>query len=165
VLSTLILQNNAEANRFIEEFSKVYRYILQNHEKELVALETELRYIDPYIFLLKQRFTEGLQVVLNIPENYRRLLIVPAALQILIENAIKHNIVSRQKPLYIDVHANGNNTIVISNNLQTKLTIERSSGIGLQNIIKRYAMVSNRPVTINNEDNTFTVILPLINVN
>ncbi|MEO8771508.1 MAG: histidine kinase [Ferruginibacter sp.] len=165
VLSTLIMQNNADANKFIEEFSKVYRYILQNHEKELVPLETELRYIDPYIFLLKQRFTEGLLVHLDIPENYRQMLIVPAALQILIENAIKHNVVSRQKPLYIDVRVNGTNTITVSNNLQTKLTIERSSGIGLQNIIKRYSMVSSREVMINNEDNMFTVILPLININ
>ncbi|MEO6668610.1 MAG: histidine kinase [Ferruginibacter sp.] len=165
VLSSLILQNNADANKFIEEFSKVYRYILKNHEKELVALETELHYIDPYIFLLKQRFKDGLQVLLDIPENYRQFLIVPVALQILIENAIKHNIISRQKPLYISVHVNGNNTIVVSNNLQTKLTIERSSGIGLQNIIKRYSMVSERQVQISNEDNEFTVVLPLIQVN
>lgn len=165
VLSSLILQNNTDANKFIEEFSKVYRYILKNHEKELVALETELHYIDPYIFLLKQRFTEGLQVKLDIPGNYRHLLIIPVALQILIENAIKHNVVSRQKPLYINVHVNGNNTIVVTNNLQTKLTIERSSGIGLRNIIKRYSLVSDRQVSISNENNAFTVVLPLIHVN
>ena len=165
VLSSLILQNNTDANKFIEEFSKVYRYILKNHEKELVALETELHYIDPYIFLLKQRFSEGLQVKLDIPESYRQFLIVPVALQILIENAIKHNVVSRQKPLCINIHVNGNNSIVVSNNLQTKLTIERSSGIGLRNIIKRYSLVSDRQVSIDNEQNSFTVTLPLIHVN
>ncbi|MBC7535146.1 MAG: histidine kinase [Ferruginibacter sp.] len=165
VLSSLIMQNNSEANRFIEEFSKVYRYILKNHEKELVALETELHYLDPYIFLLQKRFTEGLKVHLDIPEDSRQLLIVPAALQLLIENAIKHNIVSRQKPLHISVQINGNNTIVVSNNLQAKQTIEKSTGIGLQNIIKRYSLVSNREVMISNEANIFTVTLPLINGN
>ena len=165
VLSSLILQNNAEANKFIEEFSKVYRYILNNHEKELVALETELHYIDPYIFLLQKRFTSGLQVALNIPVEYKKLLIVPAALQILVENAIKHNIVSRQRPLHIAIHINGDNTIVVSNNLQAKQTTEKSTGIGLQNIIKRYNLVSNREVLINQESNHFTVTLPLISIN
>lgn len=165
VLSSLIMQNNAEANRFIEEFSKVYRYILNNHEKELVELGSELHFINPYIFLLEKRFTEGLKIHLEIPEIYKRFLIVPASLQILIENAIKHNIVSRQKPLFINIHINGNDTIVVSNNLQAKQTIEKSTGIGLQNIIKRYGFVSKREVIINNELNEFKVTLPLIHVN
>ena len=165
VLSTLIMQNNAEANHFIEAFSKVYRYILNNHEKELVDLKTELHFLDPYIFLLKTRFAEGLNIKLNIPDNFGRLQIIPAALQMLIENAIKHNVVSRNKPLYIDVHVNGNNTIVISNNLQAKQTVENSTGIGLQNIIKRYEAVSNHDVAITNDAKNFTVSLPLININ
>ncbi len=165
VLSTLIMQNNAEANHFIEAFSKVYRYILNNHEKELVELKTELHFLEPYIFLLKTRFTEGLNIKLDIPENYGRLQIIPAALQMLIENAIKHNVVSRNKPLYIDVHVNGNNTIVISNNVQAKQNVENSTGIGLQNIIKRYEAVSNFDVAITNDSKSFTVSLPLINTN
>ena len=83
----------------------------------------------------------------------------------LIENAIKHNVVSRNKPLVIDVHTNGSNTIVVSNNLQKKQTIEYSSGIGLQNIIRRYQLVSNRRVVIDNAGNSFTVTIPLINMN
>jgi two-component system, LytTR family, sensor kinase len=85
--------------------------------------------------------------------------------QMLIENAIKHNVVSRNKPLSISVHTNGNNTLVVSNNMQAKQTPEYSTGIGLQNIIKRYQLVSNRQVTIAKDEAQFTVALPLIQVN
>lgn len=165
VLAALIMKDNKEANRFIEEFSKVYRYILSNHDKELVELKTELDFIKPYIFLLEKRFNEGLQIKINIDESQLDKLIIPASLQMLIENAIKHNVVSKNKPLLIDVHTNGNNTIVVSNNLQQKQTVENSTGIGLQNIIKRYRLVSNRHVAIDSNENNFTVALPLINMN
>ena len=165
VLSTLVMQNNAEANRFIEEFSKVYRYILHNHDKELVELKTELHYIDPYIFLLETRFAGGLKIHMDIQDNYGHLHIIPAAIQMLIENAIKHNVVSRNKPLHIDVQIIGNNTIVVSNNLQVKQSVETSTGIGLQNIIKRYRVVSSRDVMITNNEKKFIVALPLININ
>lgn len=165
VLSALIMKDNTEANKFIEEFSKVYRYILSNHDKELVPLQTELDFIKPYIFLLQKRFAEGLQINVTIEEKYRDQYIIPAALQMLIENAIKHNVVSRQRPLMIDVHSNGNNTVVVSNNLQAKQTIERSTGIGLQNILKRYQLVSNKEILIKKDEARFTVTVPLINMN
>ncbi len=165
VLSALVMQNNSEANKFIEEFSKVYRYILNNHQKELVSLKTELHYINPYIFLLEKRFGEGLKVSINIPENMGELLIVPAALQMLIENAIKHNVVSRNKPLHITLHMNGNDSIVVTNNLQAKQTVENSTEIGLQNIIKRYKLVSSKSVDVLKEQHAFTVSLPLISAN
>lgn len=165
VLSALIMKDNTEANKFIEEFSKVYRYILSNHDKELVPLQTELDFIKPYIFLLQKRFAEGLQINVTIEEKYRDQYIIPAALQMLIENAIKHNVVSRHRPLMIDVHSNGNNTVVVSNNLQAKQTIERSTGIGLQNILKRYQLVSNKEILIKKDEARFTVTVPLINMN
>jgi LytS/YehU family sensor histidine kinase len=165
VLSALILKNNSEANQFIEEFSKVYRYILSNHDKELVELKAELDFIQPYIFLLKKRFADGLDIQVAIEERQMDKYIIPASVQMLIENAIKHNVVSRSKPLSITVHTNGNNTLVVSNNRQAKQTPEYSTGIGLQNIIKRYQLVSNRQVTIDNDESRFTVALPLIQVN
>lgn len=164
VLSALIMKDKKEANLFIEEFSKVYRYILSNHDKELVELKTELDFIKPYIFLLKKRFAEGLIIKINIEENYKEQYIIPASLQMLIENAIKHNVVSRQKPLVIDVHINGNNTIVVTNNLQAKQTLENSTGIGLQNIIKRYQLVCNKNINIDKNEKFFSVALPLIPV-
>jgi two-component system, LytTR family, sensor kinase len=165
VLSALILKDNAEANRFIEEFSKVYRYILGNHDKDVVELRTELDFIKPYIFLLEKRFADGLHITVDIPEKNNDRYIIPASLQMLIENAIKHNVVSKSRPLKIDVHLNGNNTIVVSNNLQAKQQVERSTGIGLQNIIKRYQLVSSKKVIISNNGETFYVAIPLLTIN
>ncbi len=165
VLAALILKNNEEANKFIEEFSKVYRYILNNHDKELVDVKTELDFIKPYIFLLQKRFTEGLEVTVNVPQAYDKFYLIPASLQMLIENAIKHNIVSRGKPLHIDVHINGNNSIVVTNNLQLRESVDNSTKVGLNNIIKRYWLVSGQNVDVNKDNGAFTVALPLITLN
>ena len=166
VLSSMVIKNNPEANHFIEEFSKVYRYILNNQEKELVPLQSELDFIQPYLFLLHKRFDNSLQVTINIPDHYKNCHVVPAALQMLIENAIKHNIVSSQRPLHIDIHANGNQTLIVSNNLQLRQTTEEpSTRIGLQNIMKRYEIISGRNVIVNRTAEKFEVTLPLLNLN
>lgn len=165
VLSALVMKNNSEANRFIEEFSKVFRYILHNHDKELVDVKTELDYIKPYIFLLQKRFTDGLHIEVDIPEEKERFYIIPASLQMLIENAIKHNIVSKSSPLHINVHANGNNTLVVSNNFQPRLPAESSTRVGLANIMKRYLLVSGKKVEIYNDKHEFAVTIPLLTVN
>jgi two-component system, LytTR family, sensor kinase len=162
VLSALVMKDNAEANQFIEEFSKVYRYILKHHDKEMVPLKTELDYIEPYVFLLKKRFGEGLQVNMDIPAHCLEYFIIPVSLQMLVENAIKHNILSKTKPLQITIHANGNNTIVVSNNLQVKQQVEKSTELGLLNIVKRYRLVSNKEVLIDKSNNTFAVSIPLL---
>lgn len=165
VLSGMVIKDNPEANRFIEEFSKVYRYILSNQEKELVELRSELDFIQPYIFLLQTRFDQGLSVTVNIPEHYKSWHVVPAALQMLIENAIKHNVVSRNKPLHIDIHTNGNQTLVIKNNVQPRLAVESSTRIGLQNIRKRYELICGRDVVIKQSDKAFEVAIPLLQLN
>jgi two-component system, LytTR family, sensor kinase len=165
VLSGMVIKDNPEANQFIEQFSKVYRYILNNQEKELVELRSELEFIQPYIFLLQKRFDNGLTVSITIPDHYKTYHVVPAALQMLIENAIKHNIVSRSKPLHIDIHANGNQTLIVKNNLQLRQYVEPSTRIGLQNICKRYELISGRDVIISKTDREFEVILPLLQLN
>lgn len=165
VLSTLVMQNNSEANRFIEEFSKVYRYILTHHEKELVELKTELRFIAPYLFLLEKRFGEGLQVRMDIPEQAGERLIIPAALQMLIENAIKHNVVSRSRPLQITLTLDEGQNLVVANNLQVKQSVEPSTHIGLSNIIRRYGLVCRQPVTVDRGNDAFRVSLPLLTSN
>jgi two-component system, LytTR family, sensor kinase len=165
VLSTLVMKNNDEANRFIEEFSKVYRYILKNHDKELVDIKTELDFIKPYIFLLQKRFTDGLDITIDVPHGYEKFYIIPASLQMLIENAIKHNVVSKSKPLHIDVHVNGNNTIVVSNNLQLRESVDNSTKIGLANIIKRYWLVSGQNVEVKQVNGAFIVTIPLLSLN
>jgi two-component system, LytTR family, sensor kinase len=165
VLSALVMQNNAEANKFIEAFSQVYRYILNNQDKELVALQAELEFIKPYIFLLEKRFSQGLKITVEIPEKYNANFIIPASLQMLIENAIKHNVATRVKPLHIVLHANGNNTLEVSNNLQLREVVENSTEIGLQNIMKRYMLVSGKEVMVEQTIDTFKVTLPLLTQN
>jgi len=165
VLSGMVIRENPEANRFIEEFSKVYRYILTNQEKELVPLRKELEVIQPYLFLLNKRFDEGLRVQIHIEEPYLNWHIVPAALQMLIENAIKHNVVSSGKPLNIDIHTNGNQTLVIRNNLQPRIMSEPSTRMGLDNIRKRYELISGQEIRVLKTPESFEVALPLLSLN
>lgn len=165
VLSGLVLNNNKEANTFIEAFSKVYRYILNNQEKEIVTLQSEIDFVKPYIFLLEKRFNEGLKIDIDIPDKYNNWFIIPVALQMLIENAIKHNVVSRSKPLHILLKANGDESLLVRNNKQPKLTPEISSGIGLKNIQQRYELVSGQSVKVVEANDYFEVILPLLKIN
>lgn len=165
VLSGMVIKDNPEANKFIEEFSKVYRYILSNQQKEVVELRSELEFIQPYIFLLKKRFNNGLKIDINVAEKFKDHYVVLAALQMLIENAIKHNVVSQNKPLHIDIHSNGNETLVVKNNLQPRTVNEPSSRIGLQNIRRRYEIVSGREVEIKKSGEAFEVLLPLLSLN
>ena len=161
VLSSLVMTDNPDANKFIEEFSTVYRHILNSQEKELIELRTELDYIKPYIFLLQKRFPDSISIVLDIPESYQNWYIVPVALQMLIENAIKHNIVSRAKPLQVSIVVKGEH-LIVKNNLQLKLQVEHSTQIGLQNISQRYQIITGKAIKIDKDQNSFSVSLPLI---
>ncbi|HMU44893.1 MAG TPA: histidine kinase [Chitinophagaceae bacterium] len=165
VLSGMVIRDNPEANQFIEEFSKVYRYILSTQDKELVPLQSELEFVQPYIFLLKKRFNNALEVNIDVPDFYKSWHIVPASLQMLIENAIKHNVVSHRKPLRIEIHVNGNHTLVIKNNLQPRKNNERSTKIGLQNISRRYELICGKTVMVNKSDDFFAVDIPMLNLN
>ncbi len=164
VLSGLVLTDPQEANRFTEAFSQVYRYILSAQDKELVAVSDELDFIQPYLFLLQKRFPGGLNVTMDISDDAKKLYMVPAALQMLIENAIKHNIASSSRPLSIDIYANGNQSLSVKNNLQPKITKEVSSSIGLQNINQRYGLLFQKSITIDNGAGHFMVELPLISI-
>lgn len=165
VLSGLVMQQSADANTFIEAFSKVYMHILANHNKELIELEKELEFLEPYFFLLKQRFPESLSISVNVPNKYHQHYVVPIALQMLVENAIKHNVVSRKKPLLITIYANGNNTISVINNLQPRHETGPSSNIGLNNIRKRYELTAGMEIIIEQTEEAFSVNLPLIEIN
>jgi len=162
VLSALILKERPEANKFIEEFSIVYRHILNTQQQELVPLGEEIEFIHHYVFLLKQRFPDSIMVEIRIPESYQSLLIVPVALQMLIENAIKHNVASSVHPLKIDIAIDEKSFLVVSNNLQPKTAVEASTRLGLQNIDQRYELISGQHVNIKRTDTFFSVYLPLI---
>lgn len=165
VLSGMVIRENPDANHFIEEFSKVYRYVLANQDKELVELRSELEFVQPYLYLLRKRFDAGLEVSVDISPESRNLYVIPIALQMLIENAIKHNVVSPSKPLRIEIYANGNQTLIVRNNLQPRQVSEASSQIGLRNIRQRYELISGRDVIVRQTTEAFEVELPLLSLN
>jgi two-component system, LytTR family, sensor kinase len=164
VLSTLVMQKNEEANTFIEKFSAVYRYILKNQDTELILLKSELDFIHPYIFLLEKRFGNGLQVQIDVPAAYDGMYIVPVALQMLVENAIKHNIVSAKRPLHVLITVNNEGQLVVKNNLQLRENREPSEQIGLQNINKRLKIVAGKEIRVEKDEDSFAVAIPLLNL-
>ncbi|MBX2843826.1 MAG: histidine kinase [Flammeovirgaceae bacterium] len=161
-LVTLISEDTQQATNFTEKLSEVYRYILQNKDKELVSLETELQFIKSYIFLLKMRFKDNFQIECNIPKEHYKDYIAPLTLQMLVENAVKHNIMSTAKPLTIFITTENGKSIVVKNNLQQKSMVKHSTKTGLENIIKRYKYLSNQAVDVVVTTSNFIVALPLI---
>ena len=128
-------------------------------------LRSELDFIQPYLFLLHKRFDEGLSVKIDINEQYLDRHVVPAALQMLIENAIKHNVVSRNRPLQIEIRTNDDQSLLVKNNLQPRSMKEPSTRIGLMNIRKRYQLISGRDMLIRKTAESFEVDLPLLTLN
>ncbi len=161
VLTSLIEEDPEQAQKFTTSLSKVYRYVLEQKDKDLVTVDEELQFAKTYIRLLKMRFEDS--IVLDIPEksNNPEARIVPLSLQLLLENAVKHNVVSSERPLRIKVYEDGG-MLVITNNLQEKQVVKRGSGVGLGNIRQRYNILSNRKVIIDQTATDFTVRLPLL---
>lgn len=160
-LSSIIPEDPKQAVDFVQHLSKVYRHILEVKDEKSISLKDELDLMNAYTFLLKTRFGDNLAVNINVSAEKMQKKIVPLSLQILMENAIKHNIVSAEKPLHIDVFAE-NGSLVISNNLQMKNQINESTGIGLDNIRNRYKLLSDKPVKVTESETNFTVSIPLI---
>jgi two-component system, LytTR family, sensor kinase len=161
-LTHLIPENPENAVRFVQKMSKVYRYILEMRDCSTTPLSTELAFLNAYIFLLKERFGDNFQAEIN--ENTERglnLKIVPLSLQIVVENAIKHNVISAEKPLLIEVFMENNN-LIVRNNLQRKNQVQIGTGTGLENIKDRYALVSDKKMEVIVTPQYFTVVLPLL---
>jgi sensor histidine kinase YesM len=164
VLSALIDQKPATAQQFLDKFVDVYRYVLQYKKEELVNIHTELAFIDSYVFLLKKRFEEQCVIVIKIdPDLPQNMAIPPLSLQMLVENAVKHNKLSVEQPLRIEIFTEGHHTIVVRNNYlpkeQSGHTLIQS---GLDNIAKRYQYLSDRLVNIKKDEHFFEVSLPLL---
>jgi sensor histidine kinase YesM len=158
-LTNLVYEDQDKAVKFIKQLSEVYRYVLDTRERELVSLSEEVAFLTSYIYLQQIRFGEKLQVHLKIDAEG---MVAPLALQMLIENAIKHNIVSEDDPLTIRIYTD-EGYLVVENNLQKKLiSAEPSVGIGLENICNRYKFLSNKQVEVTEASNIFKVRLPLI---
>jgi len=161
-LNHLILNNPQQAYSFNNKLAQVYKYFLVNKHNELISLSEELEFIDNYFFLLQIRHDDklSLQTELN-DHNERVIMIPPLALQILVENAIKHNEFNHENPLEIKIAMN-NQFLNVSNNMKPKPYLVNSTGIGLKNLSSRYKLLCNRDIVIESTGKTFTVKLPLI---
>ncbi|MEM6264444.1 MAG: histidine kinase [Bacteroidota bacterium] len=160
-LASLIDFQNEPAQKYLERLSDVYRYVLETRSRATVSLEEEIAFIHAYVYLLKVRFRDNLEVQLDLnPEIYTEH--IPAlSLQLLVENAIKHNVVSKDKPLKIRIYRDEAH-INVSNNKQEKKMMVPSTKVGLQNIIERYRLLGQQGIEVLNGDEQFTVRLPLL---
>lgn len=161
VLSSLIDENPKQAQKFTASMSKIYRYVLEQKDKELVTVQDELDFAKTYCELLKTRFEDSVDFEFNVNENDIRKFVVPLSLQLLLENCIKHNFATSSKPLIIKVFTE-NEFLCIENNLQAREQIKESAGIGLANIVQRYSLLTKKNVFIEKSESFFKVKLPVL---
>ena len=162
VLTSLIKVAPDLAESFTEKLSKVYRYVLENKERDMVLLNTELNFINSYIFLLNIRFTGKIFVEISIANAKPEMMILPMALQILIENAIKHNTFSKTNPLRIDISVDKNDFLIVTNNIRLRETHIQSTGIGLTNIVNRYKLITDKEPVFERTETEYIARIPLI---
>ncbi len=161
VLTSLIGENPEQAEKFTTKLSKVYRYVLEQKDKDLISLEEELKFAKSYMQLLQMRFEEAIEY--SIPEEVSSpdLKIVPLSLQLLLENAVKHNVITSSSPLQIRIYES-EGYLCVENTVNPKASLEKSTKVGLKNITQRYELVSSNKVTIENDNKIFKVKLPLL---
>lgn len=164
-LNTLmyLVVDNPKASEYIENLSDFMRYLLQTREKEAVALTEEIELVNKYVYIQQNRFGAKLKVHIDIPESYAQEPIPPLAVQMLVENAIKHNVVSSDNQLTIRIYIDKAGFLVVENNLKEKIDKEPSTGVGLSNIQSRYQFLTGKEIVILCENDKFIVKLPLKN--
>ncbi len=163
-LSTLVHEDANRADNFISKLANVYRYILDKNQEQLVTLEEELKYLEAYIHLMKERFGSSLNFSINVEPHLLNRKVMPLSLQITFENCVKHNIVTKDKPLMVKIYDHHDGQyLCIENNAQPIKFKEVSSGVGLNNIRSRYAYFTNAEVIIEDNSDYYKVCLPLLN--
>jgi sensor histidine kinase YesM len=163
VLSSLVYKDQDKAVDFINQLSKVYRYLLDNKTSELVTLKEELTFIESYIYLLDIRYSPNLHFKVQIPKEKLNLYLPPMSVQLLLENAIKHNEISSDFPLTVEIYVDNDNLIVV-NNLRKRIDSEFSSNTGLKNIQSRYAFFTDKEVIIEQTESQFKVSIPILSI-
>lgn len=161
VLSGLVEQDAVKAQRFIDEFAHIYRYVLETIEKTVVPLSDELGFVRSYIFLQQIRHGDAIELSVNVPAALLKMVLPPLSLQLVLENAIKHNIVSSAQPLSIEIFSD-NNQLIVKNNIQPKMSSGVSTGLGQKNLAKRYQMITDETPLFSVKNNSYVVELPLI---
>lgn len=161
-LSSLISEDQQKAEKFLDELSKVYRYLLRNNEDGLSTVQKELQFIRSYFELLKSRYGHGVDLKVEVDKKYESYLLPSSTLQLLVENAVKHNVISKQMPLVIDIFSTTGNKLIVNNNLQQKMVKAPSNKIGLENIRSKYDILQKPGFQVLQDDKNFTVVLPLL---
>jgi len=161
-LRSLIRETPDKAQDYLQELSRVLRYTLQENENQTVSLREEMEFVNSYLFLLKMRYEDNLSFQSDIDAGMENLQLPPMAVQMLIENAVKHNEISNRHPLTVCIKAR-DNALNVSNRCHPKRTPSRGTGIGLDNLAKRYNLLFKREIEIKEEDGMFSVTIPLIN--
>lgn len=161
VLDALIEENPHQAQKFTNDMSKIYRYVLDQKDKELVTVEEEIEFAKTYCGLLKTRFEDSVSFDFNVEESVKQQFVVPLSLQLLLENAIKHNHATSKKPLCIRIYSE-NGFLCIENNLQAREIIRERDGIGLSNIVQRYSILTDKNVFIEKSEEFFKVKIPVL---
>ena len=160
-LSSLIYQDTGKSDQFIKKFADVFRYVLELNQEQLVPVKREISFLDAYLFLQKFRYGEALLVEKSLSSDLLNAKIPPLSLQLVVENAIKHNVISQQQPLRICIESD-QNTLVVKNNYQHRENLGESTGIGQKNLIEKYRLI-NMPLpefSLNGDE--YHVRLPLI---
>ena len=161
-LRDIIDQNpKKDAREFVDKLSNVYRFILESGNSNLTSLREELKFAKSYIHIQTERFGQNLKTNWNIPDNSLELMLVPMSLQLLLENAIKHNVISKAKPLVININVTHNH-LSVSNKIQPKSTQLPSTKVGLKNIEKRYNLIAGKSITMENDGANFKILVPLL---
>ncbi|WP_434576742.1 sensor histidine kinase [Riemerella anatipestifer] len=161
VLTALIEENPPKAQKFTEDMSKIYRYVLEQRDKKTVSVAEEISFAKTYAELLKTRFEDSVNFSFDINPNFENHLVVPLSLQLLLENVIKHNFATIQKPLNIKVYTSSS-YLMVENNLQVREMPAGGTGVGLKNIQQRYALLTHKEVNIVKNETIFRVEIPLI---
>jgi LytS/YehU family sensor histidine kinase len=160
-LTTIVEEDSKKAVAYIQELSTVYRYVLNSHNKTWTDLPSELKFTNSYITLLRMRFEDNLLISMDICEKHQTYCILPLTVQLLIENAVKHNEISSSHPLDLKIYCS-DEYLIVTNNKQLRTIMPSSTKVGLHNISERYRFLVNKEVIIEDTETTFTVKIPLV---
>ncbi len=160
-LSTLIRKKPEQASVFVDKLSWLLRATLQQSDKDFITLQEELDYLAAYVFLQKERFGEKLQVAINVPEDWRREMVPSFSLQLLVENAIKHNVVATKQPLTVEIYA-ADGFLIVGNPIQQRSDRVDSTGKGLSNLATRFRLLKKKDLQIEKTEQQFLVKLPIL---
>jgi hypothetical protein len=161
-LKILIKEAPEKAQNYVNSLSRALRYTLKSNEKQLVTLKEEMEFMESYLFLIRMRFGDNLIIGTSIKKDLLSHNLPPLTIQTLVENAIKHNEISKIRPLRIDISSTDNDSLIVLNNIQKKLSEEEGTGIGLTNLSKQFQLLFGKDIIISIENNQFRVELPLI---